>query len=758
MSRAKRSRSNLLKRLSSPPKARWPEGMVFHGTRLLLLVALATCVTVLFPPVDRPHLVQYELGMVADEDVIAQMPFSVPKAREELEAEQAEAMGAVPPTVDVRPEAVDSTSARVSGFFAALDSASQDGVRGVSGFLAAQDIPASQEQARLVADSTTRAQLRATALRAIRESLSQGVIDASQIQRYVTPVVVVRSPGREPQRLSRESLRTSREFFDEAERLLPRSASPDLANLLRLVLIRFIDYSYVLNLPVTNADRDAARRTVPTTRASILAGEAIVRANQQIGTAELERLNAYQEQLRNRGALGEGTRTVAPFLGSTVLNLMILSLFGLLLYFYRRPVYENFRWIALQMLLVAAYVGVGALVAGQGLPAALMPVAFAPLAVAVLWDGRMALVLALILAALTGVQIPFNRVESWIPILFGGAAAALSARAVRRRAQVWVFIAIISAAYAGAIISLGLMLGRSLEWVTSSLGFSMLNATVSSILVMGFLPVFEWFTGITTDQTLLEWADPNRPLLRRLSLEAPGTYAHTISVANLAEAAANAVGANGLLCRVGVYYHDIGKVLKPQYFIENQPPGRNPHDQLKPSRSAAIVREHVVEGEKLARDAKVPPAVAAFITEHHGTQLISFFYHKAQEEAADEEIPVQDFRYPGPRPRSKETAIALLADSVESATRVLQDPTPARVRDLIDTLVETRRRDGQLDDSPLTLSDVAVIREQFAKIIGGMYHQRIDYPTTRHLTNASAAATPETVGNDSPTLEREASS
>jgi putative nucleotidyltransferase with HDIG domain len=254
---------------------------------------------------------------------------------------------------------------------------------------------------------------------------------------------------------------------------------------------------------------------------------------------------------------------------------------------------------------------------------------------------------------------------------------------------------------------------------------------------MGFLPVFEWFTGVTTDQTLLEWADPNRDLLKRLSMEAPGTYAHTINVANLAESAATAIGANGLLCRVGLYYHDVGKMLKPHYFVENQPDGRNPHDRLKPDTSAAIVKEHVVEGRRLAKEAKVPDVVANFITEHHGTQRIGFFLEKAKEEYGADNVDPEDFTYPGPRPRSRETAIAMLADSVESATRALKDPTPERIRGLIDSIVDAKIADHQLDDAPLTLREIAQIKDQFAKVLGGVYHHRIDYPQTRHLTESA---------------------
>jgi len=347
----------------------------------------------------------------------------------------------------------------------------------------------------------------------------------------------------------------------------------------------------------------------------------------------------------------------------------------------------------------------------------------------------MALVLALLLGVLTGAQPPFSEFSILVVTLVGGGVAALSARAVRRRSQTWIFIALITLGYALAILSQAMILRTDPGGALVAILWAAGNATASAILAMGFMPVFEWMTGITTDQTLLEWADPNRPLLKRLSMEAGGTYAHTISVANLAEAAATAIGANGLLTRVGIYYHDVGKMLKPQYFVENQPGGRNPHDKLKPHTSAAIVREHVIEGERMAREAGVPAVVARFIPEHHGTQLIGFFYEKAREES-DQEPDSDQFRYPGPKPRSKETAIAMLADSVESATRALQDPSPERVRELIRTIVEGKMRDGQLSESPLTLRDIAGIQEQFAKVVGGMFHHRLDYPATKHITDA----------------------
>lgn len=747
--------STPLARLSGPPKRRWPDGFLHHGIRFGLLLLLALAVTFLFPPDPSPEIGRYQLGMVAGENVIASVTFGVPKDPEELERERAVAAASVPPTFRARPEAVDEMEEALAGLFRRLDEAAQaeEPRLALERALSDQAIAPAPEQLDILLDDASRARLEATALRAVRELLPQGVLDEGTRQEPAAAgrVLVVDQDGEE-RFLPRDSVLTTGDFYERATELLPAGSGSAMDELLRHTLIRFMTPSLRFDPEVTERDRDAARRAVPTHRATVLQGEAVVRANQQVGENELERLRAYEEELRRAGHLEGADLRLVPFLGSVLLNVLILLVFGFLLYFFRREVYHNFRWMLLQAALILTFAGAAGIVAANQLPAEVLPIAFVGLAVAVLWDGRLALVLVAVLTVLVGVQVPFQSVHAWAPVFIGGAAAALSVRAVRRRAQTWIFIALIAAAYLAAILTLGMVTGREPSGMAVAWIWAGGNAVVSAILAMGFLPVFEWFTRITTDQTLLEWADPNRPLLKRLSMEAPGTYAHTINVANLSEAAANAVGANGLLCRVGVYYHDIGKMLKPQYFIENQPGGRNPHDRLKPATSATIVREHVTEGIRLAREANLPDVLIDFIPEHHGTQEISFFFDRARTEEEGELDP-EEYRYPGPRPRSRETAIVMLADSVESATRSLQDPTPERVRELIDSIVDTKIRSSQLDETPLTLRDISVIKEQFEKVLAGVYHHRIDYPATRHLTESPAqgeVSPAEPVGVEAP--------
>ncbi|MDH5590271.1 MAG: HDIG domain-containing protein, partial [Gemmatimonadota bacterium] len=700
------AREMVIRSLSGDPGSSWEQRFLHHGSRILLLAVVATQVTVFFPPQDSLTVGRYELGMVAGEDVIARVPFSVPKSEDELARDRGQAMDAVPPTFDFVPEAADTVVQRLTRFFAEVDQAGEDGDRDrLRRIFQANSILVAPSQVDLLLQSAHRRVLRRAALQAAGQILREGVVDGSQAQQITTVSIVVRHEGNE-RTVATSSVLTAGDYYSRAAELLPTSTPPDVADLLRLILIRRIEYSLRLNVVATELDRDAAARSVPTTRADVLQGQAIVRAADPVTADELARLAAYEAQLRTQGLLeAEGIRP-GPLFGAWLLHFALLGMFGLVLFFFRPEVYGNFRWLGLIALLTAVYFTAAAAVARNGLAAEWLPVAFVALPVAVLWDARMSVLLVFVLAAVTGALPAFADYGTPLVVMAGGIGAALSIRAVRRRSETWVSIAIITVAAGVVLLADGLVTSREPAEIARGVLYSAGNATISSLLAIGFLWVFELFTGITTDQTLLEWADPARPLLRRLSLEAPGTYAHTISVANLSEAAANAIGANGLLCRVGVYYHDVGKMLKPHYFVENQTDGRNPHDKLKPETSAAIVKEHVTEGARLAREENVPAVLLDFILEHHGTQRIGFFYEKALEEA-NGEIDTELFAYPGPRPRSKETAIVLLADSCEGATRALKDPTRERIRDLIDNIVDAKIADTQLDDAPLTLAEVS---------------------------------------------------
>lgn len=337
--------------------------------------------------------------------------------------------------------------------------------------------------------------------------------------------------------------------------------------------------------------------------------------------------------------------------------------------------------------------------------------------------------------------------------LVGGITSVLLANEVRKRIQL-----LRAGIYVGALILLLALLLGCLD-VASCFGENAMGhlqnlgsgsvaafgtAIFTALLISGLLPLFEGTFMLTTDISWLELSDLNHKLLRQMQLEAPGTFHHSLIVASLSEAAAEKIGANAPMCRVCSYFHDVGKLKKPGYFIENQhDSGENPHDTLTPTMSALVIIAHVKDGVDLAVKHKLNPRIIDVIQEHHGDSLVAYFYRRAQEqkklelEKVDrrlenpEDLPMVDeknFRYPGPRPSSRESGIIALADMIESASRTLRKPTPARIRALVEDLVNARINDGQLDDCPLTLRDLAIVKESFANTLRSMMHSRIDYP------------------------------
>ncbi|MEP6572471.1 MAG: HDIG domain-containing metalloprotein [Gemmatimonadota bacterium] len=416
--------------------------------------------------------------------------------------------------------------------------------------------------------------------------------------------------------------------------------------------------------------------------------------------------------------------------GAILYNCLILSIFWLLLAFYRRETYVHFHEVsfiaglfALVVLLSAAILHIF-----PDRPE-LLPISFAAILLTMLYNGRLAVYAAATLAMLLGSRYGIGENPTLLFGLTGGVAAALSLRAIRRRSQLYRTIAVMALASGLASLALGLMFNWTAERILTSAAAGAISALGSVSVALICLPLAESLTRITTDLTLLELSDPSRPLLRRLSLEAPGTWAHSVQMANLCESACNAIGANGLLARVGCYYHDVGKLTNPRFFVENQIAGVNPHDALPPQESARIIRLHVLGGLALAEAAKLPPAVRNFIPEHHGTSRIDYFFEQARSPGQQPGPDVEDFEYPGPRPRSAETAITMLADAAEAALRVLDDPTPERVREAVEYLVRQRVASGQLQEAPLTLKDLDLVTREFVRIMTGMYHNRIEYPT-----------------------------
>ncbi len=352
--------------------------------------------------------------------------------------------------------------------------------------------------------------------------------------------------------------------------------------------------------------------------------------------------------------------------------------------------------------------------------------------VSILYDVRTAIVVTLACSLSVAAARGNDHVIA-VVLIAGGAMAAYSATNLQSRTQI--FTSILSILIGLMVVTLSIELERDTSALTLvlKLGASAVNAVLSPLLAFAVILVMERTLNLATDLRLEEFDDINHPLLKKLNERAPGTYQHTMAVVRLSESAAAAIGANALLARVGALYHDIGKLEKSEYFIENQIDIDNKHDRLSPKKSAAIIRQHVQDGIELAREYKLPDRIWKFVPMHHGTILIRHFYAKAIDEAIEKELLVdeQDFRYPGPKPDSKETAVVMLADAVEALSRLLDTSQRDQIERAVSQIILDRTSDGQLSDTPLTLNDLDVIKESFIKSLLGSSHQRVRYKDTR---------------------------
>jgi len=699
----------------------------YHAARWFWVAALAWLTHAVFPSSAGDLAAMLEIGTRVERTVTAPFDFVVSKTEEELRQEADQVSAAAPPVFEVRPRAYDSVRVATRELFVALDSAAAGG----GGAAALTRVG---ERLSLVlppggAEYLGRADRRSRIERGLEDlfqrTLAQGVAATTALSMDSTPDVIVRRGATEAP-VARGELVTLDDVLRQALAGAPEGGSA-IGDSTYLALVRFlVRPTLVHNELETARRRSELAAGVDRSKYAVRQGDIIIREGEIVTGPVQEKLGALHAELVRRGAAT--SRSVGGGIGPLIRNTLILAVFWALLFFYRRETYARLRQVGTVAVLFACVILAAAAVA-RTTPehVELILVPFTAMMLTVLLNGRVSVIAAMILSVLIGVQPVLHDTPALFLCFVGGVTAALSVKTLRRRTHLYLAVFVVGLGYLAAALSLGL----AGDWTPRDIGMRALlgtaNGLVSASLTILLLPVAERVAQITTDLTLLELSDPSRPLLRRLSLEAPGTYAHSVAMANLVESACNRIGANGLLGRVGCYYHDIGKLANPQYFVENQALAGNPHDRLAAAQSVEIIKHHVPEGLRLAREAGLPVVVAAFIPEHHGTAEITYFYDRAKKQG-EAGLRREDYRYPGPRPRSVETAIAMLADSVEASLRVLEAPTPAKLEAAIDQIVRNRLASGQLDEAPLTLRQADEVRAEFVRVLTGMYHNRIGYP------------------------------
>ena len=701
------------------------ERLRFHLVRWAPLLAVALLTYIAFPPPIGIGAPLPAVGEVTKRAVVAPFAFEVRKSPEEIAREGQSRALTAQPVYRFSATAYDSSLASARGFFAELERASESGGPDAVEAAIASRVRLGPQETRYLVDSTNRRRLQEVATHFLAEGLQRGVADAGAMRGEGSKDVSLRR-GETERIVPRDSILTFADLMEQAEAAgtnLPTAAGQ---RTLRRLVGAFYRPTIVLDPFITTARREQLRGSVDPVKYSVRTGERILRAGEPVTDEARAKLISLREEHRLRGTGGLALRSAA---GALLYNAIVLSAFWMLIVFYKRESYAQLREMAFFAGLFAMVVLLTAGLAGlfPGRPE-LIPIPFAAILVTMLYNGRIGVFAAVILAILLDGQSALRESHMLFFGLVGGVAGAVGIRVVRRRRHLYVTIGVLAGASILATISLGLSQGWSTATIIGSGLLGVVMAVASAALAMMVMPVAESATRITTDLTLLELSDLGRPLLRRLALEAPGTWAHSLAMANLCESACNIIGANGLLARVGCYYHDIGKLASPSHFVENQGGGPNPHDLMRPQDSAKIIQSHVMDGLALAEAAHLPEVVKAFIPEHHGTTYITYFLSRARGSDPDGRVDPADYRYPGPRPQSAETAVAMLADSAEAAIRVLPYPTPEAVRSAIEHLVQQKLGSGQLDDAPLTLRDLDRIKREFARVMSGTYHKRIGYP------------------------------
>ena len=489
------------------------------------------------------------------------------------------------------------------------------------------------------------------------------------------------------------------------------------------------NFSY--DAPETERRRNRAEEAVSRTKGTVLKGERIIDKHERVTSQHADRLRSLARHLNERRQK-DPYITVLQGGAQIILIALLIGIFFAFLKLSRLSVYRQTSSIVLFGILILMPAFAASYAAtNSSITPLLVPIALSAMLATVLFDVEIGLLVTLIGAAICSNLL--GSLPLMLVYLIAGILGAFSVRRVLNRSDFYLSIVYLVGAYTLTITATGLLqfdylnVSEFVEKIRWDIVFGIFTACASTVLTIGLLPIFESVFNVVTPITLLELSDLNRPLLRNLAIRAPGTYSHSIIMASLSETAADAIGANPLLVRVGCYYHDIGKMIRPHYFIENQK-GINPHDELQPKMSALILISHVKEGIELAEDEGLPRAITDLIPQHHGTSEIASFKHRALERGDKQAVRDEDYRYPGPKPQTKEAGIINLADAVESASRTLTSSTPDRIKGMVQTIIKGRFTAGELDECELTLGDLNKIQLAFLPILQATRHARVAYP------------------------------
>ncbi len=571
----------------------------------------------------------------------------------------------------------------------------------------------------------------------IANLLTDGIIDRSKASIDQNEITLRNLRQLTERTVSLNNVYDPDEAADYARLQLNRTFSPEVARAAHQLFNRVMQPNFIFSETDTEALLEQNLTNISTTKGAVDQGEIIIRRGDIVTPETANKLRSLAEA---RAHTATEMERWLRYSGEAMVIIIATLMFFFYLYLYRKVIFDR----PLMFLLVFLVLGIVTLASALSYPldnvnSYIVPIAIAPIILTIIFDSRVGLMATVTLAIITGLIYDYN-FEYTVATIAACSFGVFSVRDIKKRSQFF-FITpgVVFVTY--LLVISGFTLARFSGWE----GFveDMFFVAINSVFILFTYPLillFEKVFKITTDFTLLELADTNLPLMKELMSKAPGTFHHSLQVANLSEAAAADIGANALLCRVGAMYHDVGKMVKPNYFVENQNKS-NEHDKLKPRMSALVIKAHVSEGVKIAHEHNLPEVIVDFIKTHHGTSLIRYFHMKALEKTED--FQEEDFRYDGPIPFTKEQGILMLADSIEAACRSLKDTTYNKLENMVNRIVESNVNDGQLSNCPLTFQQIQVIKESFLGILKGVYHSRIEYPDEEKPTKQDSTSKKE---------------
>lgn len=662
--------------------------------RVVLLVCLFVVLFALFVINAKPKLYNLSVGEISSEDIYAPSDI-VDKSATELMRRQAE--DRVEPVYKLDLTVQIDIEKKLDNFFLLLDS-----VRKTEGIDKAQKLEIMETESNISLSSS----IYSTLLNASEVDLNTL---SSNIKYIINQIL--------NERITEQQLNDKRSDIREFFMNLPRQSKLNEigADIAVMVLRPNMFYDEQTTLARKQEEREKVKDVV------ILKGTIIVNKGKEVTAQQLQLLDAY-------GLLYGGTNTnieLQTYAGYGIIISICLFIMGLYLKRLDKKLWVNNSSIFLISLIAVITLIISMVV--KNISDYLIVVPAGTMLISILISPRIAILCNIVMSVLAGFLGGFELPVVAIMLLSGILGAELTARTHHRSAFILAGLTV-SLVSVLMIFSVGILNREDIYRMLQNGMYGAIGGILSAVLTIGTLPFFESAFDIITPLKLLELSNPNQPLLRRLLIEAPGTYYHSILVGNLAEAAAEEIGANPLLCRVGAYYHDIGKLKRPYFFKENQITKDNPHDKITPNLSALVITSHVKDGVEIAGKSKLPSAVVRIIEEHHGNTLVAYFYHKAVTTEGAEAVDENKFRYPFKKPQTQEAAIVMLADSVEAYIRSLAEPTQDQVEQGVRKIIKDKLNDAQLDSCDLTLKDLELIGKAFMKVLAGIFHDRIEYP------------------------------